>query len=97
MSEKMNELLKKLNEEDVASVTKQTMGITRSEDWEKVPEGMKRLFKGYKDAGGECDNIWDFMGDITGFLGSKNFSGRHIAEWDKKQGPESKEAETEEE
>jgi hypothetical protein len=65
------------------------MGITRSEDWEKIPPGMKQIFKQYKDAGGECDNIFEFMSDIAGFLDFKGFTGRHIADWDKKHGPES--------
>lgn len=96
MSEKLNKMLDRLNEEEVAGVTKQSMGLTRSEDWEKVPVGMKKLFKSYKVAGGECDNIFDFMEDIAGFLSSKNFTGRHIADWDKKQGSEeSSEEETE--
>lgn len=93
MSEKLNEMLNRLNEEgEVSGVTRQKMDV-QQQDWDKVPTEIKKVFKQYKMAGGECETIWDFMKDIAGFLDSKKFTGRHIAAWDKKEGPESEEVE----
>lgn len=86
--EKLNKFLNQLNEkseESVSGITKQKAGLAASADFDKMPTNLKRMWREYEQAGGhDYDNVWDFIDDIVGFLRSKKFTGRHVAEWDKR-------------
>lgn len=89
MKSNLNEWLNKLNEEDdnaqVSGITKQKTGLAASADFEKMPSGLKKMWREYEQAGGhDYNTVWEFLDDVVGFLRGKKFTGRHIAEWDKK-------------
>lgn len=80
--------LKKLNEEtdDKSSgITKAKSGLASEKDYEQLPGAFKTMWRQYENAGGhKYESVWEFLDDVVGFLSSKGFTGRHIAEWDKK-------------
>lgn len=91
MKGNLNQWLNKLDEEtnnngeQVTGITKQKTGLAASADFDKMPTNLKRMWREYEQAGGhDYDNVWDFIDDVVGFLRAKKFTGRHVAEWDKK-------------
>lgn len=87
--ENLNRFLSKLNEEGdqekVAGINKQKSGLSSTGDFDKMPSSLKTMWREYERAGGhDYDSVWDFLDDVVGFLKSKKFTGRHVAEWDRK-------------
>ena len=68
----------------VAGVTKQMVGLSRVQDWEKLPESVKAFYKQYIIAGGAQKNIFNFMERVVNLLTQRKLTGRHVAAWEKR-------------
>lgn len=91
--ENLSDFLNQLNEQNddteekgsVSGINREKAGLSATADFDKMPTNLKKMWREYEQGGGhDYDNVWDFIDDVVGFLRAKKFTGRHIAQWDKK-------------
>jgi hypothetical protein len=89
----LENILKKLREESPEEAAKREINEWHLKEEQRgpvdIPNYIVKMYKEYKDGGGECPNVVAFLNDIAGYLKYKKITGKDVVEWDKTEGPES--------